>query len=160
MQNKTLGILMIILLLFSACKDEETPLSSTKQLISYSIQKSDNQGKIKNDVRGSIKGNVITLSMDQYDDLKSLIATFKYEGTSVSVNGVGQESGITSNDFSRPLMILVEAEDGSREQYTVEVVLKDARRADGTWVAIGLDGHGRDVNAARNIRDEAMRIIE
>ena len=26
MQNKTLGILMIILLLFSACKDEETPL--------------------------------------------------------------------------------------------------------------------------------------
>ena len=24
MQNKTLGILMIILLLFSACKDEET----------------------------------------------------------------------------------------------------------------------------------------
>ena len=49
MQNKTLGILMIILLLLSACKDEETPLSSTKQLISFSIQKSDNQGKIKND---------------------------------------------------------------------------------------------------------------
>ena len=47
MQNKTLGILMIILLLFSACKDEETPLSSTKQLISYSIQKSDNQGKLR-----------------------------------------------------------------------------------------------------------------
>ena len=128
MQNKTLGILTIILLLFSACKDEETPLSSTKQLISFSIQKSDNQGKIKNDVRGSIKGNVITLSMDQYDDLKSLIATFKYEGTSVSVKwGAEQESGITSNDFSRPLMILVEAEDGSREQYTVEVVLKDAQ---------------------------------
>ena len=58
MQNKTLGILMIILLLLSACKDEETPLSSTKQLISFSIQKNDNQGKIKNDVRGSIKGNV------------------------------------------------------------------------------------------------------
>ena len=64
MQNKTLGILMIILLLFSACKDEETPLSSTKQLISYSIQKSDNQGKNKNDERGTIKGNVITLTMD------------------------------------------------------------------------------------------------
>ena len=45
MQNKTLGILMIILLLFSACKDEETPLSSTKQLISYSIQKSDTLGQ-------------------------------------------------------------------------------------------------------------------
>ena len=47
MQNKTLGILMIILLLFSACKDEETPLSSTKQLISYSIQKSDIKVKLR-----------------------------------------------------------------------------------------------------------------
>ena len=52
--------------------------------------------------------------MDQYDDLKSLIATFKYEGTSVSVNGVGQESGISTNSIFPALMILVEAEDGSR----------------------------------------------
>ena len=119
MQNKTLGILILILLLFSACKEEETPLSSTKQLLSFSILVNDNQG--------SIKGNVITLSMDEYDDLKSLIATFRYEGTSVKVNGIEQESGVTLNDYSHPLTIIVEAEDGSREQYTVEVVLKDAQ---------------------------------
>lgn len=127
MQHKTLGVLIIILLLFSACKDEETPLSSTKQLLSFSIQQSDNQSKIKNDVKAFIKGGVIALSMDKYDDLKSLIATFRYEGVSVKVNGVEQESGVTSNDYSQPLTVVVEAEDGSKEQYTVEVSLRDTQ---------------------------------
>ena len=125
MQNKTLGILMIILLLFSACKDEETPLSSTKQLLNFSILKSDNQGKVANDVEASIQGSVITLPLDKYDDLKSLIAVFEYNGKSITINGVEQESGVTSNDYSQPLVFTVEAEDGSKQQYTVEIALKD-----------------------------------
>ena len=125
MLNNTLGILVTILLLFSACKDEEPPISSTKELPNFSILKSDNQGKVANDVEASIQGSVITLPLDKYDDLKSLIAVFEYNGKSITINGVEQESGVTSNDYSQPLVFTVEAEDGSKQQYTVEIALKD-----------------------------------
>ena len=125
MLNNTLGILVTILLLFSACKDEEPPISSTKELLNFSILKSDNQGKVANDVEASIQGSVITLPLDKYDDLKSLIAVFEYNGKSITINGVEQESGVTSNDYSQPLGFTVEAEDGSKQQYTVEIALKD-----------------------------------
>ena len=125
MLNNTLGILVTILLLFSACKDEEPSISSTKELLNFSILKSDNQGKVVNDVEASIQGSVITLPLDKYDDLKSLIAVFEYNGKSITINGVKQESGVTSNDYSQPLVFTVEAEDGSKQQYTVEIALKD-----------------------------------
>ena len=125
MLNNTLGILVTILLLFTACKDEEPSISSTKELLNFSILKSDNQGKVVNDVEASIQGSVITLPLDKYDDLKSLIAVFEYNGKSITINGVKQESGVTSNDYSQPLVFTVEAEDGSKQQYTVEIALKD-----------------------------------
>ena len=125
MLNNTLGILVTILLLFSACKDEEPSISSTKELLNFSILKSDNQGKVANDVEASIQGSVITLPLDKYDDLKSLIAVFEYNGKSLTIDGVEQESGVTSNDYSQPLVFTVEAEDGSKQQYTVEIALKD-----------------------------------
>ena len=125
MLNNTLGILVTILLLFSACKDEEPSISSTKELLNFSILKSDSQGKVANDVEASIQGSVITLPLDKYDDLKSLIAVFEYNGKSITIDGVEQESGVTSNDYSQPLVFTVEAEDGSKQQYTVEIALKD-----------------------------------
>ena len=125
MLNNTLGILVTIFLLFSACKDEEPSISSTKELLNFSILKSDNQGKVANDVEASIQGSVITLPLDKYDDLKSLIAVFEYNGKSITINGVEQESGVTSNDYSQPLVFTVEAEDGSKQQYIVEIALKD-----------------------------------
>jgi len=125
MLNNTLGILVTILLLFSACKDEEPSISSTKELLNFSILKSDNQSKVANDVEASIQGSVITLPLDKYDDLKSLIAVFEYNGKSITIDGVEQESGVTSNDYSQPLVFTVEAEDGSKQQYTVEIALKD-----------------------------------
>lgn len=76
-------------------------------------------------MEASIQGSVITLPLDKYDDLKSLIAVFEYNGKSITINGVEQESGVTSNDYSQPLVFTVEAEDGSKQQYTVEIALKD-----------------------------------
>ena len=126
MRNKLLTVLGIILLLFTACQKEDK-LSSTKQLVSFSILQEQNQGKIKQSVGGIIEGKVITLSMDKYDNLKALIATFDIKGKSLTVNGVEQKSEITVNDYTQPLTFTVEAEDGSKEQYTVKVTTKDTK---------------------------------
>ena len=52
-------------------------ISSTKEVLNFSILKSDNQGKVANDVEASIQGSVITLPLDKYDDLKSFLIKFK-----------------------------------------------------------------------------------
>lgn len=127
MINKILGTLLTILLLFSSCKDEETTLSSTKQLLSFSILTSDNQGKISEDAEAVIEGNQVKLSLDKNDDLKSLIATFAFEGKRITVNGVEQKSGVTPNDYTQPLAFAVEAEDGSKALYSVKVTLLDKK---------------------------------
>ena len=61
--------------------------------------------------------------MDRYDDLKSLVATFEYDGKSITVDGIEQEAEVTLNDYSQPLVFIIEAEDGSKETYTVKVGL-------------------------------------
>jgi len=54
--------------------------------------------------------------------LLSLVAVFSTTGASVRVAGRVQESGITPNDFSRPVEYEVVAENGSSSVYTVNVV--------------------------------------
>ena len=54
--------------------------------------------------------------------LSSLVAVFSTTGASVRAAGRVQESGITPNDFSRPVEYEVVAEDGSSSVYTVNVV--------------------------------------
>ena len=123
MVNKIFGVLVVFILLFSACKDEETPLSSTKQLVSFSLLESDNQGKISGDVEAVIQGDQVVLPFYRSNNLTSLIATFVYEGKALTINGVEQKSGVTANDYSQPLIIAVVAEDGSKVSYTVKIDL-------------------------------------
>ena len=46
-------------------------------------------------------------------DLSSLVAAFSTTGTCVSVDDTEQTSGVTINDFTEPLLYVVNAEDGS-----------------------------------------------
>ena len=119
--------LAAIFLLLTACREEEgkEKKSSTKQLVSFSILKGQNLDKISRDIAADIQGNEVVLSIDKYDNLNGLIAVFEFEGKMVTVDGVEQESGITSNDYLQPLNLVVEAEDGSKEQYTIKVVSRD-----------------------------------
>ncbi len=53
----------------------------------------------------------------------NLIAAFAFSGQRVTVGGVEQQSGVTPNDFSKPVEYLVECSDGSCAAYTATVVV-------------------------------------
>ncbi len=89
-----------------------SPVSpSSKDITAFSI----------NNVAGVINGTAITVSLPQGTVGTNFVATFTTTGTKVSVNGVDQVSGVTSNDFSQPVTYTVTAEDNSTQSYTVTV---------------------------------------
>jgi hypothetical protein len=55
-----------------------------------------------------------------------MAAAFTTTGAAVSVGGVIQTSGVTSNDFTNPVTYRVTAADGSWQDYTVTVIFAPA----------------------------------
>lgn len=74
-----------------------------------------------NDVRSTI-----WLTVPRNTDIKHLVVGFTFTGSSVKIGDVVQVSGVTENDFSRPLKYTVTAADGSSKTYTV--VVSEIRR--------------------------------
>ena len=86
--------------------------SSAKDILEFSINKA----------TGTIVGQNISLIMPYGTNLAKLIATFNTTGQSVTIAGVNQVSGQTSNDFNNgPVTYTVVAADGSSSIYTVNV---------------------------------------
>ncbi len=72
--------------------------------------------------KGLISGTSVLLNVPYGTDLKNLIPTFSHNGSKVFLNATEQVSGKTANDFSSPLLYEIQAENGSRKQYTTVVV--------------------------------------
>lgn len=121
-------VIFVLTFFVSACSsdDHTTPLSSDKLLKSFSILKSDNPEKVVNDCEGVISDQTIVLRLDKYDCLQGLKPAFKYIGKDVKINGVSQTPGATANDFSAPLTLTVEAQDGTTLDYQLVVELTDS----------------------------------
>jgi hypothetical protein len=72
-------------------------------------------------------------------DLSHLVATFVTTGVSVTVGGVVQTSGVTANDFTRPVTYLVAAADGSTQTYVVTVTVSGGLSSDKALTAFSFD---------------------
>ena len=68
----------------------------------------------------------ITVVMPSGTAVTGLIATFSTSGSSVTVAGVPQVSGITGNNFTSPVSYVVTAADGSTATYVVTVTVAAA----------------------------------
>ncbi|MBN2158218.1 MAG: hypothetical protein JW807_02395 [Spirochaetes bacterium] len=85
--------------------------SRAKEITDFSI----------NGVAGQIAYPFITVTLPWGTDVTGLVAAFSITGTGITVDGDVQESGVTANDFTDPVVYRVTAEDGSSQDYTVQV---------------------------------------
>ena len=119
-----LGIVFLYLVLFSlfiSCSDSpEIELSSVSKLEPFTFHPSYNTN-LKKVVTGTISNFDITLQIPYDMSPDKLIATFSYTGASIQIGGVIQENGVTANNFSKPVVYTVIAEDGTKSDYTVTV---------------------------------------
>ena len=93
-------------------------LSSEKAITAYSV----------NGVTGTINeiNKTIPIAVPSLTNVYSMIATFTTTGVSVTVGATSQASGVTTNNFIRPLAYTVTAADGSTATYTVTVTINRA----------------------------------
>src|SRR5262249_44636155 len=63
----------------------------------------------------------IVVEVPPATDVRTLIATFTITGVSIAVGPTPQTSGVSSNDFTNPVVYYVNAEDMTQLSYTVIV---------------------------------------
>lgn len=107
----------------SNARDSSLPLTA---ITSYSFS---NPSAIGNINEGE---KTIAIKVPYQTEVTGLIAVFTAPGTDVTVGGVAQESGITANDFTNPVIYSVTAADGSSTDYTVTVTVRAL--PDAEWV--------------------------
>lgn len=72
-------------------------------------------------VSGVISGNDISVTIPVGIDITKLAASFVTTGKRITVNGLAQESGVTINDFTNPVVYSAYADSGAQRDYKVTV---------------------------------------
>lgn len=114
-------VLLLLIIGLASCKKDEEPKSNLTGILSFNLQ--------EYSVNFTVNESALTIANTGADslafgtDITALVAEFEaIEGTTVTVNGTEQESGVTVNNFSSPVTYKVVAEDGVTEKdYVVSV---------------------------------------
>lgn len=114
-----LTLVILLLPVLIACIDSEKE-SSEAAIGLFTFQPEQNSG-LDEIIIGEISEYNINLKVPYNVSLSELVATFSYMGVKVELQNVDQISGVTSNDFSNPVIYQVIAANGESAQYTVIV---------------------------------------
>jgi hypothetical protein len=95
---------------------------STKEITAFSFTAASNPGLSGNAV-AQINGDSIAVTVPAGTNVTALIATFAHNGANVVAANKQQTSGVTANDFSRPVTYRVTASDGTTRSYVVTVAV-------------------------------------
>ena len=147
------SLILFSLLLFFSCS-ETIQESSEKRLLSYRIDAERND--LEADVVGVIDEAERTIVL--FSELprdRELIATFEAIGT-VFCGETLQISGTTANSYASGLVYTVQADDGSRQQYTLKVTPR-LRGAINSY-ALRLTVNGESLSIPGSFSDDSTKI--
>ena len=121
-----------LLFLLSACgggggssssQQEQPPIPEIKPTLdSFSFLKSNNTS-LDEDIALELSsdGTSYSTTVSSSLALNSLIATFNFTGSSITVNGANQESGVTQNNFTDPIVYRVSNSQGTTRDYRIVI---------------------------------------
>ena len=122
--KRILLYLFLVLVITSSCKKEKkvTPPVQTDIAISFSTL--NNKANLHEYVSCTVTDNTISALLPSLqDDRSALVANFTVpDGSSLKINDVVQVSGVTVNDFSKPIVYTLTKADGSVKTYTVNIL--------------------------------------
>lgn len=113
-------LLLLVSSVHFSCKKDNVKLSSG-EITAFSFEASKNSGVIANDVNGTFNGKNITFNFPAGVNTRSLVASFSFNGKSVSVGTVTQQSGVTVNNFENAVVYSVLGEDNVAVDYQIQV---------------------------------------
>ncbi len=94
---------------------------------SFKFLNSDNGYKLDADLEGVISGYEINFKIEYSDNVdhivESLVPTYENPGDIIEVDSVEQISGLSSNDFTYPVIYTVTSDDGRTAEYTVNIFI-------------------------------------
>jgi hypothetical protein len=108
--------------------------NTEKKISSYSI----------NGIPGTIDqdAGTIIISLPPHTAVNSLAASFSAIGKSITANnGIIQETGVTLNNFTGPVIYIVTADDNSSRQYTVTATVEKATTKNISYFAFLTDSN-------------------
>ncbi|MDQ8004986.1 MAG: CotH kinase family protein [Pedobacter sp.] len=118
---RVLCVLFLLIASFSCKKKASKPALATAKLVSYTLKKENNPTVLSNDIIAEIKGNDILVTLSEGMNLSKMVASFSYEGTSITINGVAQKTDFTSNNFANVIVYEIAGEDGAAVKYTLKI---------------------------------------
>lgn len=115
-------LLVLFILLFNACKDDEDDTQATdKELVSFAFLKADNPS-LNEDIFLDINDdNHISGRMPYGCDMTALVASYELKAAAAFVNGIEQENRQSANDFTNPVEYKIFSQLGDSTVYTVEL---------------------------------------
>ena len=95
-------------------------VSTSQRLAQFSFLQSDNPG-LSSDINLSLENGVLSGRAAIGDSVDNLVASFQQAGESISIDGIDQSDGVTSNDFSNPLNYTIVGNDGLETTIAVDL---------------------------------------